>query len=134
MLESFADEICTYLATNSGARFTYGSGNTNLKLGELRSDGQGVYAVTQSSAEPDKYTTVQYLQLDFWARNADSAVAEADLRFIYNLFHKNQNWTTTNFICFFSSAIGGIDDMDRDPEGCKLMRLGINFIYSNLIS
>lgn len=133
MNEFFIRDICEYLADKS-ATFTFGTGATNLKAGELPRGTDGVFAVASPSPEPDMDTLVEYHNVDFWARNKNTSTALDQMREIYELFHQNHHYVTTNFEVYFSHALGQIEDQDRDLEGGKLLRLSIMFITRQLIS
>ena len=130
----FVKEICQLLATNSSGRFTFGSGNTNLKIGEIIRNVDGVYAIPVPTIAPDKETEVEYYQIDFWRRCKDSATGYDDLQFIQRYFHQKKHYETDNYQVYLSLATSQIQDLDRDAEGGKLLRTSIFFITRYLIS
>lgn len=133
-MNPFIHEITNYLAANSNSRFTFGTGNSNLKVGELTQQGNGVFTVSSPSPNPNLYLPVETHLIDFWARNKSSVEAYDDLLFIYNLFHQAHHYNTDNWEVFFSYAGGQVVDTDRDGEGRKVLRLSVVFITRNLIS
>lgn len=134
-MKPFVEEMCQYIAqTIPGNRFTFGTGSDNLLIGEIVPGTNGVFAVNSPTLPPDEYTAVEYYNLDFWAVNSNEAEGFEDLRIIYELLHRKVHYQTENFQIFFSHAIGQIDDLDRDGENRKTLRLGIRFITTNLIS
>lgn len=130
----FVKEICQYLAANSSGVFTFGTGNTNLKAGELVRDVDGVFAVPSPSPEPDRDVIYETHIIDFWARNKNTATAYEQLRTIYNLFHQNHHYPTNLYLIEYSHALGQPEDQDRDAEGGKLLRLSVEFLIRQLIS
>lgn len=131
MNEIFISELCQYIADNVPG-FTFGDGNTNFKVGELVRDVNGVFAINAPSSAPDQYTPIRQTQIDFWAQNKSSVDAYNHMTLILNLLHRMHHYQTDNFEIYFSYAVGDIEDQDRNIEGCKLYRLGINFIIRNI--
>lgn len=128
----FIKQICQYIADNSS--LTFGAGTKTLKIGEIQMGESGVYALASPSETPEKYTVIEYHNIDFWAVNKKSSTAMQNLRELYVLLHQAHHYDTTSFRVFFSHAIGQIDDLDRDGENRKVLRLGIRFVIMNLIS
>lgn len=138
-LPAFIDEICVYLAANTASHFTYGTGEGNLKLGELVRGIEGTFAVAVPSEAPSMYSPLETHTIDFWSVNSNGAQAYDDLQYVYNLFHQRYltqtpQFTTTSFQVYSAAAQGQIEDMDRDIEGRHLFRLTITFVTQNLIS
>lgn len=132
MLEPFIYDICQFIAANSGGMFTFGTGDTNLKIAELVRGQDGVYAVSNGSPEPDLYTAVTTYSIDFFASNKNSATAFQQLQTIYNIFDRRENFSTANFEVYASYPGGQIDDLDRDGENSKILRLSVIFISSRI--
>jgi hypothetical protein len=130
----FITDIVTYLAANSGGRFSIEGDNCNLKVGELVRGVEGIYAITSPSPDPNTYTAIETHTVDFWAQRSNSREAFDDLRFIYNLFHQAHHYQTDTYYIHFSYANGQVADLDRDGEGSKLLRIGVTFIIMSLIS
>lgn len=130
----FIKQICDYLAANSDGALQFGDGNKNLKIGELIRGQEGVFALSVPSLAPDMETPVETHQIDFWASNTETPLAREHLELIYNLFHQNHHYNLNSYHVYFSYASGQIEDLDRDGEGRKLLRLGIVFIIISLIS
>ena len=128
----FIDEICTLVANNI-AGFTYGTGTANLKVGDLTENVNGVFAKDSPAPDPDRYTPVFYHQIDFWAKNVSTESAYNQLQSIYDYLHQKEAYTLSNYYVFqsFSSSI---QDLDRDGEGRKLLKITVLFIIRNLIS
>lgn len=133
-LDPFAKDIAKYLANVSSGRFTFGIGSSSLKIGELEKGKDGVAIRQVPTVPPDKETAIEYYQLDFWAINSGELLGYEDLRFIYNIFHRNHHYSTNNFFVQYSECTENIADMDRDSEGRKVWKLSVLFIVQNLIS
>lgn len=116
-MNPFLKEICQYLADNTSGRFTFGTGNTNLKMGELVRDMDGVYAIQSPSPAPDKYTAIENVMVDFWSQNTRTDLGIGDLQAIYDFFHERHHYLTTNYEVYGSFATGQIDDMGRGADG-----------------
>lgn len=125
-MDSFAHEIKEYIEDNTTL--------TGLKVGELQYGTEGIYLVQGSVEEPDRETPILYGQIDFWARYTRTETAYEKIFEVNELLHQAYNYSTTTYLIHFSHALGSIDDMDRDGEGRKLLRLSVRFIYYNLIS
>lgn len=130
----FVQELCQYLADNTGGHFTFGVGDTNLKVGEVLPGTKGVYAVTVASPPPDPINPMQYYEIDFWSVNPSSNLGYVDLQYVYDLFHGAIAFSIGSYLVFSAEATSQIEDMDRDSEGRKLWRLGIYCTARNLIS
>ena len=133
MTNPFVYEICTYLA-NTLADFTFGTGSTNLKIGELLVGEDGVYAQVQPSPAPDKYTPTEEHVIDFWAVNKRSDQAFDHISKLYSLLHKAITYDTSNYHVYLSRALSQPLDLDRDGEGRKVVKLSVLFIVRGLIS
>lgn len=132
--KQFIQQICEYLADDSD-RFTYGSGtDKNLKVGDLTSDVDGVRAIATPAAAPEREIPVEFYNVDFWAVNRNTNTAMLDLREIFDLFHQKADYQLDDFLVEFSEAVGVIEDLDRDGQNRKLLRLSLKFTTINLIS
>ena len=129
----FIKEICEYIAENS-TRFSFGSGDKNLKIGELERGKNGVFAIDSPAPEPDQQTPIEYFAIDFWSINAVSETAYQDLRNIFQLLHQAHHYDTSNWQIYFSHSLGSIEDNDRNIEGRKIYKLSVIFITRSLIS
>lgn len=132
-MKSFAYDIANYLDSNS-ALFSFGSGSKNLKVGELVRGERGVFIIASGVEGADHYLPFQYQTLEFWAVNESSEEGQEWLLAIYNLFHQAHHYNTNSYTIFFSHATTPIMDLDRDGEGRKLLKIGVRFICTNIIS
>lgn len=117
------------------ANFT--ANNTTLTIrdtiyaGELKRGVNGVFAVAAPSEAPDKETGILYQSVDFWARNEDTGKAFEHLTEIFNLFDRRHHFNTANYFVHFSHNDSNIEDMDKDAEGAKLLKLSVRFILNS---
>lgn len=117
------------------ANFT--ADNTSLTIretifaGELKRGVDGVFVVAAPSEPPDKETGILYQSVDFWARNADTAKAFEHLTEIFNLFDRRHHYTARGYFIHFSHHDSLIEDMDKDAEGAKLLKLSTRFILNS---
>lgn len=132
-MNPFIVDLCTYLAPNIPG-LTFGDGNTNFKAGELIRGMDGIFAVDAPSAEPDRYTAVTQRTIDFWAVFRNTETAYNYLLQIYDFLHQKHHYNTTSYTVHFSFAGGQVQDLDRDAEGRKLLKLSVVFIVTGLIS
>ena len=84
------------------------------------------------SPPPHEYIDTEYPVLDFWSRSPHSDRSKALLRQVFDLYHRRNAFTTTNWRIYNSHALGNIVDVDRDAEGGKLYRLSVQFRCRNL--
>lgn len=133
MLKPFVNEICKYIADNL-ADFTFGSGSSNLMVGELIRGQEGAFAKEQPSPELDSYVPIEEHVIDFWVVNKKSDVAFDQILQIKNLLHQAIEYDTNSYHIYFSKAMSQPNDMDRDGEGRKMVKLSVLFIIMNLIS
>ena len=132
-MNTFVYQICQYIADNS-TLFTFGDGDTSLKVGELERGKQGVFAVGTPSEAPDRYTAVEYQTVDFWSLYKNSAEAYSQLQEIYSLLHQSHHYVLESYMVFFSHASTNIMDMDRDSENRKMLKISVRFIIGTIIS
>lgn len=125
-MNPFIFEICEYIADKT--TFTLGS---DLYVGELPRDIEGVYAIALPGEQPDMYTAVEYYDIDFNVRYKKSTDAFTKIKIIYDLLHRLHDYPTDNFYVYFSHASSSIRDLDRDFEGNKVLSLGVRFICRN---
>lgn len=117
------------------ANFT--ADNTSLTIretifaGELKRGVDGVFVVAAPSEPPDKETGILYQSVDFWARNADTAKAFEHLTEIFNLYDRRHHYTARGYFIHFSHHDSIIEDMDKDAEGAKLLKLSTRFILNS---
>lgn len=114
----------------------FGTGNPadrTIFVGELPDTAiEAIWLVEAPSPPPHTYVDYEYIVIDFWARSPKTDRAHELLEDVQNTFQRNYNYTTANWKVFFSHALGGIVDVDRDINGGKLFRLSVQFICRNL--
>lgn len=116
------------------ADFTPFTLRTDLFIGEIPRDTDGIYMMASPSQSPDKETGVIYQDVDFWSRYTNDATGYAKLKEIYNFFDRRHHYTTNEYYIHFSHAVSQIDDMDRDAQNAKLLKLTITFIMNRNIN
>lgn len=116
-------DICRFLAD-----YTSLTMRETLFAGELKRGVDGVFAVAAPSEQPDKETGIMYQSIEFWSRNKDTAKGFDNLAEIYNFFDRRHHYNTDNFYIYFSHCEGQIEDMDRDIDNAKLLKLSVRFI------
>ena len=115
----------------------YTADNTSLVMrdtiyaGELKRGVNGVFAVAAPSEAPDKETGILYQSVDFWARNEDTGKAFEHLTEIFNLFDRKHHYTARGYFVHFSHNDSNIEDMDKDAEGAKLLKLSVRLILNS---
>jgi hypothetical protein len=102
-----------------------------LFAGELKMGVNGVFVIAAPSEQPDIDTGIVYQTLDFWARNKDTAKAYDHLSEVYNFFDRRHHYSTDHYYIHLSHNLGQIEDMDKDVEGAKLLKLSVRFIMMN---
>lgn len=93
---------------------------------------EGINIVESIGAPPHEYTDQQYPTLDFYSRSDSPDQGHYLLELVFNLLHRRNGYTTTNWYVYNSSALGDIVDIDEDRETGKLYRLSVQFICRNL--
>jgi len=108
---------------------------TDLFAGELpQGVEKGFFIVSSPSPAPEKYIDHEYQVIDIWYRSPYTGEAMAKMRQAYNMFHRKYHYDTSNWHIFFSEALSGVQDFDRDQENGKLLRLSVQFMCRNLNS
>lgn len=106
--------------------------NVSLYIGMLPTDASNaMFVVAGPSGAPNKYVDTLYYGVDVWARYNNYDDARNALQQVVNCFHRRANYDITDFHIYFSHMVSNIEDMDRDPEAGKLLKVGLNFIYRN---
>lgn len=106
-------------------------GGDNFFAGELKMGVNGVFVIAAPSEQPDIDTGIVYQTLDFWARDKDTAQAYDRLQAVYNFFDRRHHYSTDHYYIHLSHNLGQIEDMDKDVEGAKLLKLSVRFIMMN---
>lgn len=106
----------------------------DLFVGEMPRGKDGIYMIADPSPEPDKETGIIYQDISFWSRYTNDATGWDKLAEIYRFFDRRHHYATDQYYIHFSHAIGQIDDMDRDAEKAKLLKLSIAFILNRNIN
>lgn len=104
---------------------------TDLFAGELKRGVNGVFAVAAPSEEPDKETGILYQTIDWWARNDDTGKAFEHLTEVFNFFDRRHHYNTDHYYVHLSHNLSMIEDMDRDAENAKLLKLSTRFILNS---
>jgi hypothetical protein len=102
-----------------------------LFAGELKFGTNGVFAVAAPSQEPDKETGILYQTVDFWSRNTDTQKGFDHLTEIYNFFDRRHHYNTDHYYVHLSHNLSQIEDMDKDIDGAKLLKLSTRFILNS---
>lgn len=119
------ESVIEYLEDNDLGTF-----GTNIFSGELPYNKTDIISLTYiPSSEPNKAIDYYSQAVDIWARYTDSQAGYAKLKSILELFHKKANYEMGDYYVYLSSAMGMIDDMDRDQERRKLYKLTLNFTF-----
>lgn len=122
-------DICRFLSDYSSLTL-----RTDLFAGEIQRGVDGIFAIAAPSEAPDKETGIVYQSVDFWARNKDTAKAFDALGEIYNFFDRRHHYSTDHYYIHFSHCESQIEDMDKDSEGAKLLKLSVRFIMNAQIA
>lgn len=121
-------DITQFLSDYNAADLTIGD---NLFAGELKFGTNGVFAVAAPSPEPDKETGILYQTVDFWSRNTDTQKGFDQLTEIYNFFDRRHHYNTDHYYVHLSHNLSQIEDMDKDIDGAKLLKLSTRFILNS---
>lgn len=133
-MNMLAREIAIIL--QAGGVGTFGTTNPDLRdiyVGEMPyQTNEGLYIIEVPSPPPHQYIDTEYTVLDFWYRSAHTDRAHDKLETVFELLHRRYDYQAGRWFVYFSQALGGIVDADRDIESGKLYRLSIQFICRNL--
>jgi len=131
--DPFIQKLADYVVSQS-SRFTTGSGDHNLKLGEIEAGHDGVFLVADLGDAPDEYTPVENEAVSFWCVNTDEYTAHQDALTIYYMLHQGQNYPIDSYYIYFSRAQSKPQDLGRNRENKKMFKVTILFISRSLIS
>lgn len=97
---------------------------------ELPFDGDNIISlVLAPSPSPNKSIPYYIQTVDIWARFSDFDSGYSKLQEVFGLFHGQENYELTGYHIYVSSAIGMIEDLDRDTERRHIFKLSLSFIY-----
>jgi len=119
-------DVCKFLSDYSSLTL-----KTDLFAGELKRGVNGVFAIAAPSEAPDKETGIIYQSIEFWARNDDTEKAFTHLTEIYNFFDRRHHYSTDHYFIHFSHCESQIEDMDKDSENAKLLKLSVRYILNS---
>lgn len=106
---------------------------TDLFVGQLPATVEsGMFVVAASSPQPHLYLDTEEQVFDFWYRSDYTDLAYTKLRDVYNLYHRRANYPMGSWYVYFSHAMNGIMDMDRERESGKLFKVSILFECRNI--
>lgn len=133
-MSMFSRDVAQYLQDSGVGVFTTPDpALRDIFVGQLPADvTEGLVVLDVPSPPPHQYVDMEYPVLDFWVRSPHTDRAHAKLDLVYQVLHRNYAWRTGGWYVHWSHALGSIQDVDRDLEGGKLLRLSIQFICRNL--
>lgn len=127
MNSDFISQLATYFQTRG-----LGTVGTDIFIGVLPLETENaIYLLASPSSPPHLYVDTLHYTVDVWARYNAYEDGREILQRVMNTFHRRANYDLTDFHIYFSHMVGNIEDMDRDPESGKLLKIGLNFIYRN---
>lgn len=110
-----------------------GTVGTDVFIGELPKNVEnGIMLVSSLSSEQDKYVDIREAYIDIWVRNKSSEDAIAKLESIIDVLQRSANWQGDSNFVYFGSMMSDVEDLDRDIQDRKLLRLSMRFIYRKL--
>jgi hypothetical protein len=116
-----------------GVFSTANPASRTIYIGELPQDvTEAIMLINVPSPPPHQYIDTEYAIIDFWSRSPHTDRSKAQLRAVFERYHRRYHYDTGNWHVAFSQALGNIVDVDRDREGGKLYRLSVQFISRNL--
>lgn len=121
---NFIDSLAEYLEDNG-----LGTVGTDLYIGEIPLDVEGVSIGLAPSPAPDKSVPYYLQSIDVWSRNANVNTGFDALSEIFLLLHRSANYEVGDYHVYISYALGAIDDMGRDSQRRKLNKLSLGFVY-----
>lgn len=87
------------------------------------------WLVSDPSTTPNPSIGYYEQFISVWSRFRKTDEAYTALQEIFDAVHQKNAYATANHYIYFSGATGLIEDMGRDIESRKLLRLSIKFIY-----
>jgi hypothetical protein len=128
---TLSEEIANYLAANG-----IGTVSEDIFVGHFTVDPDSCTMIFGAgAAEQEKYLDTQYTVVDVWTRSQSSKTKEGELRLytIYQLLHQMQNYPIgDNFYVYFAYATSQVQDMDRDNQQRKLLKITFRFMYRDM--
>lgn len=124
LMDKVADELQT---------MGIGTVGTNIFVGQLPENvSQGMFLVESVGNPPNIWVDTEEPIIDFWMRSDHTDAAYKKLRDVYNIYHRRANYSLNDWYIYFSHALSGVQDMDRETESGKLFKLSILFECRNI--
>lgn len=126
---TLALEVAEYLVANGiGTQM-----GTDVFVGHFSVDpDQATMVFGAEAAQQEKYLDTQYTVIDVWCRSEASQTAECEQRAynIFQLLHQLANIQIgANFYLYYMNATSNIQDMDRDNQARKLLKVTFRAMY-----
>lgn len=119
------NDLVNYLQTSGIGTF-----GTDIFISELPFDKSDIIAIHAiPSPDPDKAIPFYVQDVDITARFAKYSEGYAKLLSIFDLLHRKHHYYMGDKYVYLSSAMGMINDNDRDSERRHLLQLTLSFIY-----
>ena len=124
MSSIFPQEIADYLEDNG-----IGTVGTDILIGDFSQDSpDGIYLVTVASPAPSNALDTEHHNVDIYCRFSSTSAGYDKLRAVYDLLHRDANFTLTTWYVYLAEARSQIEDLGRDSQDRKLLRLAFHFI------
>ena len=110
-----------------------GTVGTNIFIGQLPAKVENaIMLVAVPSPEPDKDTGIEYQNFEVWSRYKEYSDGYDKLQAVFDLLNRRDDYYLPSYEMYFTHALGRIEDLDRDIEGRKLLKLSFRVIYRQL--
>lgn len=102
----------------------------NLYIGEAPVGVEDcTWVVSDPSTTPNPSIGYYEQFISVWSRFRKTEDAYTALQEIFDAVHQKSAYSTQNYFIYLSVSTGLIEDMGRDIESRKLLRLSIKYIY-----
>lgn len=116
-------------------RLSVGTVGTNIFIGQLPAETNGVYVV-RSAGSLNNYLPIVESVLDVYSQNTSSATAIQKMEEVKNALHRHLETTISGAFIYSVLVIGDVQDLGRDEDYGKIYKITVQVQHrdTNLIS
>lgn len=116
-------QLANYLSTQG-----FGSVGTDIFLGQIPTDGQGIFIV-RSGGSANNYLPIEEAVLDIYTKYTSSQEAITQLEAVKRTLHRKNNFTNGSAYVYTVLVTGDITDVLRDDRYDKIYKITVQVTH-----
>lgn len=121
-----AGEIATYLANAN-----YGTLGTSIFVGQIPAELNGLY-VMRTGGQLNNYLPIEETVVDIYCKDTSASDCVTTLESIKRYIHRMHTTLTANAYVYSVLVIGDVEDVARDTEYAKIMKISVSVTHRSL--